>query len=155
MGIKIFGGQKLKAFLNANAKSSTKDVEVGFFEGNEYENGTPVAAVAFYNEFGTRTKNGGVHIPERPFFRNANTELKGKLVPLVKAKMERVNGALMVTDKTLGIVGTYHQGLIQRSIERTLDPPNAPSTIKQKGSDHPLIDTGYMLRSVTYKVGEA
>ncbi|MDQ0202482.1 hypothetical protein [Pectinatus haikarae] len=31
-------------------------------------------------------------------------------------------------------------------------PPNAESTIKKKGSDHPLIDTGEMRKSITYVV---
>jgi len=30
--------------------------------------------------------------------------------------------------------------------------PNAPSTIAQKGSSKPLIDTGSMLNSITYAV---
>lgn len=33
-------------------------------------------------------------------------------------------------------------------------PPNAPSTIKAKGSDKPLIDTGSMRRAITYVVSE-
>lgn len=33
-------------------------------------------------------------------------------------------------------------------------PPNAPSTIKRKGSDRPLIDTGQLRRSITYVVAE-
>ncbi len=31
--------------------------------------------------------------------------------------------------------------------------PNAPATIRRKGSSHPLIDTGEMLRSVTTDLG--
>lgn len=31
-------------------------------------------------------------------------------------------------------------------------PPNAPSTIKRKGSDRPLIDTGALRQSITYVV---
>ena len=33
--------------------------------------------------------------------------------------------------------------------------PNAPATIRRKGSSHPLIDTGAMLRSVTADLGKA
>ena len=50
-----------------------------------------------------------------------------------------------------------HLGLrIQRDVQRTIrnlsDPPNSPITIHNKKSSNPLIDTGRLRQSVTYKV---
>jgi hypothetical protein len=153
MGVKVFGGGKLRKFIADNSGKSEKSVEAGFFSDSPYEkNGVPVAAVAIYNEFGTRTKDGGVHIPERPFFRRAVNKMSKTLGAVVKAKMQRVNGALKITDTTLEFVGRHAQDAIQQSIQDTYTPPNAESTIKAKGSSHPLIDNGDMKKAVTWKV---
>jgi hypothetical protein len=151
MSIQVTGGEKLKAFIEHYAQNKKLELEVGFFADATYpKNGVPVAAVAIINEFGT--KDNGGRIPERPFFRNANAILKTNLQTFLVKHMVRVAGALTVTPSTLELLGLYHQGLIQKAIDNMTDPPNAPSTIRQKKSDHPLFDTGHMKQSVTYKV---
>ncbi len=152
MSVQVTGGEKLKAFIEHYAKNKKLALEVGFFADATYsKNNVPVAAVAIINEFGTK-ENGG-RIPERPFFRNANAILKTNLQAFLLKHMVRVAGALTVTPSTLELLGSHHQGLIQKAIGDMTDPPNAPSTIKaKKGKDHPLIDTGYMKTAVTYKV---
>lgn len=55
-------------------------------------------------------------------------------------------------DKTLEQVGLLAVGYTQQYITDLQDPPNAPSTIRQKGSSNPLIDTGQMRQSVTHLV---
>ncbi len=62
------GGKKLQRLLREAGKGGVSGVKVGFFSTARYEDGTPVAAVAAWNEFGTKT------IPERSFFRNALAE---------------------------------------------------------------------------------
>ena len=63
---RIKGGDKLRRFLReAKSASRVKATEVGFFSEARYPDGTPVPAVAAWNEFGT------TRIPERPFFRQA------------------------------------------------------------------------------------
>ena len=106
--------------------------------------GTPVAAVAAWNEFGTET------IPERPFFRRAIAEMEGGISNIVKAGIDTKK--MVVDDRLADRVGAYAQGQIQESITALKEPPNAPSTIKEKGSSSPLIDTGHMRESVTWKV---
>ena len=60
------GGAKLEKVLYTMAAKlkSAKVVKVGFLEGAAYPSGIPVAAVAAFQDFGTR------RIPPRPFFRN-------------------------------------------------------------------------------------
>ena len=55
-----------------------------------------------------------------------------------KTAWERL-GALIVAD-------------IQEQITDISSPPNAPSTIQQKGSSNPLIDTGGLRQRITYRV---
>lgn len=49
-------------------------------------------------------------------------------------------------------VGVEAEGAIRQYITDLNTPPNAPSTIKRKGSSNPLIDTGAMRQSVTSTV---
>lgn len=117
-------------------------LEIGFFETARYPNGTFVAQVARYNEFGT------LNIPMRPFFRNAiNKNIKKWYATLQNAINQNTTPS-----KALSIVGEVARADIIQSITDLRTPPNAESTIKQKKSTNPLIDTGLMRRSVTYKV---
>lgn len=117
-------------------------LEIGFFETARYPNGTFVAQVARYNEFGT------INIPMRPFFRNAiNKNIKKWYATLQNAINQNATPS-----KALSIVGEVARADIIQSITDFKAPPNAQSTIKQKKSTNPLIDTGLMRRSVTYKV---
>ena len=117
-------------------------LEIGFFETARYPNGTFVAQVARYNEFGT------LNIPMRPFFRNAiNKNIKKWYATLQNAITQNATPS-----KALSIVGEVARADIIQSITDLRTPPNAESTIKQKKSTNPLIDTGLMRRSVTYKV---
>lgn len=51
-------------------------------------------------------------------------------------------------------VGVVAVGYVQQYITDLKTPPNAESTIKKKGSNNPLIDTGAMRQSVTYSVAK-
>ena len=54
--------------------------------------------------------------------------------------------------KALVSMGQLIKRQIQQSIKDTNSPPNAPSTIRRKGFNKPLIDTGTMWNSVDYEV---
>ena len=119
-------------------------LEIGFFETAKYPSGEYVAQVARYNEFGT------LNIPMRPFFRNAiNKNIKKWYATLQNAINQNATPS-----KALSIVGEVARADIIQSITDLRTPPNAESTIKQKKSTNPLIDTGLMRRSVTYKVSK-
>jgi len=86
-----------------------------------------------------------VTIPPRPFFRTMIAKNSPSWGPAL--------GALLVASnfdsaKALSQIGDEMAGQLQDSIRDFTDPPNAPSTIRKKGFNKPLIDTGTMLRSV-------
>ena len=138
------GGKKLARLLREAGKGGVKGVKVGFFSTARYEDGTPVAAVAAWNEFGTET------IPERPFFRNALAESE-RGVSNILAK--GIDTKKMVVDERLaGRVGAYVQGKIRDSITALKEPPNAPETVRRKGSSNPLLDTDTLRNSVDWEV---
>lgn len=101
---------------------------------------------AVWNEFGTR------RIPERPFMRNAMRNNRHKYLQALRTSARK----LLLGETALGTVlnklGIVAQGDIQMEITTLMTPPNAASTIRQKGSSKPLIDTGAMRQAVTWVV---
>lgn len=133
-----------RALRDKLATFDTKKVlNVGFFDTAKYPNGQGVPLVAFWQEYGT------ISIPKRPFMRNA--VLKGK-VQWCEAFKHFARGKNADIDLIFNKVGEVVRGDVVKSITATTTPPNAPATIAQKGSSHPLIDTGFLRQSVTFKV---
>ena len=103
---------------------------------------------AMWNEFGT------AHIPERPFLRNAmrnNTAAYRNAMRMVAAKILRGETTLAIV---LAKLGQQASDDVKAEITALSDPPNAPATIARKESSNPLIDTGEMRNSVTWKIDE-
>ena len=146
------GGKKLDEFLRrAKTADGVDAVEIGFFSDAKYPDGTPVTNVAAWNEFGTeRTRMVVERHPRTPFFRQAIPKMK---TPVLAVLVADVNPRTMVVDRrTAERCGVVGQGVLQRQIVLLKEPPNAPSTIKAKGSSNPLLDTGVLLGSATYRV---
>lgn len=142
----ISGGKKLEQVLaDIASKMGNGVVSVGFMEGATYPDGTPVAAVAFWNEFGVPEHKQ----PPRPFFRRMiSAESPGwaaKLSGLSKAT--KYDG-----HRVLSLMGEDIKGALQQSINSFQSPELAERTVAAKGFAKPLIDTSHMLNSITYKV---
>ena len=135
-------------------EDGVKSIKVGFFSTAVYPDGTPVAAVAAWNEFGTRggRQGGGWGgpIPERPFFRNAIREFEDE-IPKIKNEL---NVRKMVVDEVLAnSIGLRMSDILKNNIIKLRQPPNAPVTIKIKGSSNPLQGVHGLLEiSGTYRV---
>lgn len=135
-----------KRYFRELEKLANLEIQVGFQSGeNTYEDGTDLVDVAAYNEYGSSDT------PARPFmkqsFENHEAELQ-KACDQVNAELSNggtAEGAL----KTLGV---FAKALVQEEIVEGSFEPNKPSTIKKKGSDRPLVDTGTMRQSVNYVI---
>lgn len=121
---------------------TNKKLKVGIFESAKYDDGTPVAQVAFWQEFGT------AKIPMRPFIRNAIAKNTQKWGDSVKTALISTNDS----EKSLKMLGEIMRGDIVLSLTNLNTPPNAPATIKQKGSSNPLIDTGLLRNSISWEL---
>ena len=141
----LTGGAAMQAKLDAMAKNLTKAsrLDVGFLAGATYPDGTSVPLVAALDEFGT------AKMPARPFFRN-----------MIAAKSDgwpdAVAGLLVANnydaERTLNLTGEGIKGQLQESIRTFAGAPLSPRTIKAKGFDKQLVNTGHMLNSVGYQV---
>lgn len=121
-------------------------VFVGFQAGQVAdEKGVDMAQIAMFNELGTSTA------PARPFLRDSVDENEDVIRDQCGKELKKLTtGATAET--VLKRVGALGVRLVQEKIESGSFEPNAPSTIKKKGSDKPLIDTGRMRQSVKYVV---
>lgn len=107
------------------------------------------AALGYIHETGLPEKN----IPARPFLVPGVENAKPKIVEQMKAAAKAgLNGNTADMDNALNAVGLIAQIAVQAKITSGPFAPNTPATIKRKGSDRPLIDTGIMRRAVTYIV---
>lgn len=141
-------------------------VRVGWFSGIRYEDGLPVAQVARWQEFGT---GGKYPIPPRPFMRpvlhGRGNEMREKLQKAYSKALKDNQNTMIV----LGRFGEYLTSQIRQSIRMTVNPPNSPVTlhggwlrtergvpfhVEGKRGNHPLIDTGFMIDSLTYQIEE-
>jgi hypothetical protein len=121
-------------------------VKVGIMaDAGSEKDGASLVEVATYNEFGTQ------HIPARPFVRQT-TDNNRRAWGSMAARLEDRVAHGMSPHQALEILGNKAEGDMKATIGRGHFVPNAPNTIKQKGSSQPLIDTGRMRNSVSHKV---
>lgn len=143
-------------------------LSVGWFKDAKYEDGTPVASVAAQNEFGT------LKVPARPFIRPAIEDNKSKWKSYIKYFFEEGKG----TEYVLNGIGEVISSDIKQKIEEVHSPELSPITLilrkwRREGRKitldsvseaitalkngegysgvptKPLIDTGYMIASLT------
>ena len=58
----------------------------------------------------------------------------------------------MRTDTFFNTLGDYIAQQLQEYVTEVTTPPNHPFTIDRKGSSHPLIDSGRLRTSITFRV---
>lgn len=121
-------------------------VFVGFQAGQVADDkGVDMAQIAMFNELGTSTA------PARPFLRDSVDENEDVIRDQCGKELKKLTTGA-TAESVLKRVGALGVRLVQEKIESGSFEPNAPSTIKKKGSDKPLIDTGRMRQSVKYVV---
>lgn len=103
-----------------------------------------VATVATSNEFGRPEKNQ----PPRPFMRDTVRKNWRKWRTFIQDRLP----ITLDLKKTLIELGDIAKDDMRNEIITFSYPPNRPSTIKAKGFNDPLIDSGQMAESVRMEV---
>ncbi len=111
------------------------------------KNGVPIVEYATYNEYGTS------RIPSRPFVRIASDENRDAWLGIAGKGVGRIIDGTGNVDGCCDAVGQRMRDDIKKVIgDKSKLAPNALSTIRRKGHDKPLIDTGLMKSKVNYRV---
>lgn len=127
-------------------KLTELQVFVGFQAGEVTDDrGVDMAQIAMFNELGTATS------PSRPFLRMSVDENEDKIRAMGGKNLRDVTSG-GTAETVLKQTGAFGVSLVQEKIGSGSFEPNAPSTVRKKGSDHPLIDTGRMRQSVKYVI---
>ena len=92
---------------------------------------------------------GGSKIPQRPFIRQGLESGMSKIKSISDSVAGRVLDGTISTRNALELVGMAGESAIKDNMSSGNFTPNAPSTIKKKKSDTPLIDTGHLRQSIT------
>ncbi len=136
-------GQRLQRILK---ELKELEVRVGFQHGKTVEpDGTDICDIAAWNELGTE------HTPARPFLRKSVDDNKNRIKAFLEYQMQQMIHGVSA-EQALKEIGIFQKDLIQEKITEGSFIPNAVSTIIQKGSSKPLVDTGRMRQSVNYVV---
>lgn len=133
----------------ARTPSMIKDMNKAIEQGGTYSQA--------YNMYIQSHGSPAYRIPPRPIIEpaiEANIEMISKF--LKRSVKYFLEGNEEEGYMALEATGMLAQGYVRKwfTDERNEWPPNAPSTIKAKGSDRPLIDTGELRKSITYIVRE-
>lgn len=141
--IDVRGLKKLSNLINRIDNAA----EIGFFNGKAHpkDNGkNTIAEVAMINEL-------GIGVPSRPFMRttfiNNNNYLhllRGKAAAIVTGKVK--------TKRALNELGAKVETDIKEMIADNEFQENSRSTVRKKGFDDPLTETGTMERDVDHRV---
>ena len=128
-------------------------IEVGILQGDKsskkYDGTSPatVLEVANFQEFGTNT------IPARPFVSGWFDKQSHLLTPTIAALAAKVVKGELTPSQYVKALGNLAVGGIQKYISQGIPPALAASTVKRKGSSTPLIDTGLLRSSITFREG--
>lgn len=141
-----------------------KSIEIGAIQGEHawlagiHEYGCDIEVTpkmrAFLHYQGLHLKDSTTHIkiPERSFLR-ASHDTNGEAV---LKQSERALGQVVVGNMSLeqymDMVGRDYVTMIKDYIVELDSPPNHPFTTEQKGSSNPLVDTGNLVESISYRV---
>ena len=152
MELQISGGDALTAYLQSLASKVTHaaEVQVGWCEDATYPDGTSVAMVAAFDEFGHGTT------PPRPFFRNMVAANADKWGPMVGALLNANHGDAA---RSLGQMGEEIKGELRDSITGGSYAPNSPVTnlLKERfpTGDYTAADVWQAFRDVKAGKGDA
>lgn len=132
-----------------------KKVKVGLVAG---EADSDNIMKGIWTHFGTRggASGGGWGgpVPERPWLSSAMRDNRAKYRDGMKASARKLLLGQTSLQTVLSKLGIMAKSDVDESISTWTTPGNSEVTIAIKGSSHPLIDTGEMKRSVSYKVGD-
>lgn len=149
-------GKRLQDAINKLTNCSAK---VGWFEGQPYPDGTPVAQVAIEQEYGVPFR----HVPPRPFMGPTIAKHQKEWTNDFQRGSEKILKDEMTIEQVFGLVASKATGQIKETITQVFTPPLAVSTIlarlerkgdktSTEGLTKPLIDTKHLYLSVDYRV---
>ena len=92
-----------------------------------------------------------IKIPERSFLRTGHDQNADRVIKQTEMALGQVLAGEMTADDMLDLYGQQMATAIKTYMRDLQSPPNSEMTGERKGSSNPLIDTGCLLGSITWK----
>lgn len=110
-------------------------------------------ARAFLHHLGLHLKDSTkeITIPERSFLRSGHDENADSILKQTSRAIAQVLSGEMTVDSLLDLYGEQMASAIKKYMRDLKKPPNHPFTQEQKGSSNPLVDTGQLVESITWR----
>lgn len=130
--------------------------EAGFFDGDIHpRHGLPLAQIAADNNYGFMTPEGRT-VPPRPFFSLAcDTADSVVKESLIKGVGRMLSGDRLPDDSLRDAAENMAMWIGIYAESNALYIDNAPYTVKKKGFNRPLWETGYMATHIKSRVTNA
>lgn len=93
-----------------------------------------------------------VKIPERSFLRAGHDKYSDEVLKKVEMLISQVLSGKMSEKEFLDMAGRMLSTKIKTYARDLSSPPNSSATTLAKGSSNPLVDTGDMIESITWRV---
>lgn len=136
----------LSEYLSKLIQMDGTVVSYGYYSEDTHKpSGQPMGTIAYWLEEGTK------HIPSRPFMYQSFSEHQMQSRGFKKAVKDYLYNN-KGWELSFSAVGKEGKRLVKEIIEQGDFQPNSPVTVAIKGSDSPLIDTGYLKNNAKYKV---
>ncbi len=154
---------KTPEILSEVKKLNGRKIRVGAMQGShawlasihEYGCNIPVTDKmrAFLHSQGLHLKDSTtvIKIPERAFLRNGHDENAPRIIKQTEKAISLVIAGKMSSDELVDMCGEQFATAIKNYLRDVSTPKNHPFTISRKGSGNPLISTGGLLESITWK----
>lgn len=151
-GVK-FVDKGLARIVASVARTGSRSVHVGLVgavASEIHHDDITVTEVGLINEFGSRAAG----VPERSFLRSTLAENRTEFKNFTGYLARLIVIGSMTPDRALDTLGQVFAEKVRHKIldNGGVQPGNADSTIRQKGFDHPLLETGHLASAISYVV---
>ncbi|EHK65296.1 hypothetical protein [Achromobacter arsenitoxydans] len=138
-------GEQVRLAKAINGRGVKFGIQAG--AGKDPESGADLLDIAIFNEFGTE------RVPARPAMRDFAEKNADVLGQAMGRMAEALQDGRLDIDAALGQLGTFAEKHQKAHVQQSKKwaEPNAPATVKKKGSDVPLIDDGLMVGAIRYE----
>lgn len=163
---KIIKQNNLPKLQNILAELKSKKIEVGIFKDTPF-----VCMYAGVSEFGMNINitpkmrawlhtNGlhvkdsttAIHIPERSFIRKTANEKEDEISILLETNLNLLLTFKIDINTFFNELGQKLVDITKQTVQDTYSPANHWFTLQRKEGTHPLINTGTLLDSITFKI---
>lgn len=165
MSVKISDDNKIPELIEKLTGIKNRTIEAGILEDGEqamiahvHEYGVDIGVTprmrAYLHHIGIhlRKDTTHIHIPERSFIRSGWDQNRADIESKIEDLMGNVINFGVDAELFLEMIGLDIESKLKNQLREVSGPPLSDVTIERKGSSNPLVDTGSLQSSISYRV---